>query len=52
MSRKTAYETPQAELNLYFAADVVLASGLGDNDGENPWSEDSSFQENGGAFNG
>ena len=49
MSRKT-YDVPQAAFDR-FAADVVLSS-LGDNDGKNPWSQDDTFQENGGAFNG
>lgn len=51
MSKKSAYEAPHVETCFYEAADVVLAS-FGDNDGQNPWTEGSAFQENGGDFNG
>ncbi len=51
MSKKSVYEAPHVETCFYEAADVVLAS-FGDNDGQNPWTEGSAFQENGGDFNG
>lgn len=44
---KKVYEMPQADFNLY-AADVVLASGFGDNDAENPWTGSSFFGAGGG----